>query len=109
MPLGAPVARIDAQPEPVPPSIVMAFTIVTVPYPAGSSASISPPSAVLEIAPAKVLHGAVRLQGLRSSPTPETQVRVACACNVAAPKTSAAQTNAIWKRDLFICLVFGWG
>ena len=34
---------------------------------------------VLEMAPAKVLHGAVRLQGLASSPTPDTQVRVACA------------------------------
>jgi hypothetical protein len=33
----------------------------------------------LEIAPAKVLHGAVREQGFTSSPTPETQVRVACA------------------------------
>jgi hypothetical protein len=33
----------------------------------------------LEIAPAKVLQGAVRLQGLTSSPTPETQVRVAWA------------------------------
>jgi hypothetical protein len=31
------------------------------------------------MAPAKVLHGAVRLHGLTSSPTPETQVRVACA------------------------------
>jgi hypothetical protein len=40
---------------------------------------ISPPSAVLEIAPAKVLHGAVRLQGLASSPTPETHVLVAWA------------------------------
>jgi hypothetical protein len=40
---------------------------------------ISPPAAVFEIAPAKVLHGAVRLQGLTSSPTPETQVRVAWA------------------------------
>jgi hypothetical protein len=41
--------------------------------------SISPPAAVLDIAPAKVLQGAVRLQGLASSPTPDTQVRVACA------------------------------
>jgi hypothetical protein len=32
------------------------------------------------MAPAKVLQGAVRLQGLTSSPTPETHVRVACAC-----------------------------
>ena len=38
---------------------------------------ISPFAAVLEMAPAKVLHGAVREQGLASSPTPETQVRVA--------------------------------
>src|SRR5215471_2707949 len=39
-----------------------------------------PPGAVFEIAPAKVLHGAVRLHGLASSPTPETHVRVAWAC-----------------------------
>ncbi len=38
-----------------------------------------PPAAVFEIAPAKVLHGAVRLHGLTSSPTPETHVRVAWA------------------------------
>ena len=31
-----------------------------------------PPGAVFEIAPGKVLHGAVRLHGLASSPTPET-------------------------------------
>src|SRR5690348_1594735 len=31
------------------------------------------------MAPANVLHGAVREHGLASSPTPETQVRVACA------------------------------
>src|SRR5947209_88304 len=40
---------------------------------------ISPGFAVFEMAPGKVLHGAVRLHGLASSPTPETQVRVACA------------------------------
>jgi hypothetical protein len=53
----------------------------------------------LEIAPAKVLHGAVRLHGLASSPTPDTQVRVACACaeptdttsNTAIPKALAHQ------------------
>src|SRR3954464_11231586 len=53
--------------------------IVTAPKPPGSRQLISPPAAVLEIAPAKVLHGAVRLHGLTSSPTPETQVRVGCA------------------------------
>src|SRR5204862_1498129 len=60
-------------------AIVIAFVIVTPPKPPGSSQTISPPAAVFEIAPGKVLHGAVRLHGLASSPTPETQVRVACA------------------------------
>src|SRR5690348_16475887 len=59
--------------------MVMAFVIVTAPNPPGSRQLISPAGAVFEIAPAKVLHGAVRLHGLASSPTPETQVRVACA------------------------------
>src|ERR1700709_8856 len=53
------------------------LVMVTVPKPPGSRQLISPWAAVFEIAPAKVLHGAVRLQGLTSSPTPETQVRVA--------------------------------
>jgi len=44
-------------------------------------------AAVFEIAPAKVLQGAVRLQGLASSPTPDTQVRVACAFASDADKT----------------------
>src|ERR1044072_4354855 len=70
-------ARIDAN-VPV-PSSVLDFAIVTAPKPPGSSASISPQGAVLEMAPAQVLHGAVRLQGLASSPTPDTQVREACA------------------------------
>src|SRR6516162_8978719 len=64
---------------PPPPSIVSDFVMVSVPKPPGSRASISPPGAVFEIAPANVLQGAVRLQGLTSSPTPETQVRLACA------------------------------
>jgi hypothetical protein len=53
--------------------------MVTAPKPPGSRQLISPSGAVFEIAPAKVLHGAVRLHGLTSSPTPETQVRVAAA------------------------------
>src|SRR6266498_3336009 len=61
-------------------SIWIAFVIVTAPNPPGSRQLMMPGLAVLEIAPAKVLHGAVRLQGLTSSPTPETHVRVACAC-----------------------------
>src|SRR5437879_9993406 len=60
-------------------SMLMDLVMVTAPNPPGSRQLISPPAAVFEIAPANVLHGAVRLQGLASSPTPETQVRVAWA------------------------------
>src|SRR5579864_5756144 len=74
-----PLTRTEAT-WPPPPSMVIALVMVTAPNPPGSKASISPPAAVLEIAPAKVLHGAVRLQGFASSPTPETQVRLAWAC-----------------------------
>src|SRR5438046_1808948 len=73
-----PDPRIEAS-VPV-PSRVIDLVIVTAPKPPGSSASISPQLAVLEMAPAQVLQGAVRLHGLTSSPTPDTQVRVACAC-----------------------------
>ena len=59
------------------PLIVIDFVIVTTPNPPGSSTEISPPAAVFEMAPANVLHGAVRLHGLTSSPTPDTHVRVA--------------------------------
>src|SRR5204862_6162223 len=55
-------------------AIVIAFVIVTAPTPPGSRQLISPPAAVFEIAPAKVLHGAVRLHGSAALPTPETQV-----------------------------------
>ena len=72
-----PELRIEAS-VPV-PSIVIDVVIVTVPKPPGSRTEISPPAAVLEIAPPNVLHGAVRLQGFASSPTPDTQVRVAWA------------------------------
>ena len=65
---------------PPPPSMVIALVIVSTPKPAGSNASISPPAAVFEMAPANVLQDAVRLQGLESSPTPKTQVRLAWAC-----------------------------
>src|SRR5260370_15529136 len=80
-----PATRTEATCPP-PPSSVIDFVIVTAPKPPGSSASISPPPAVFEIAPPKVLHGAVRLQGLASSPTPDTHVRLAWACS--APVTA---------------------
>src|SRR5215831_16214902 len=71
-----PAARIEPT-SPAPQSIVIDFVIVMAPNPPGSRQSISPPGAVLEIAPAKVLHGATRLQGFASSPTPDTEVREA--------------------------------
>src|SRR5689334_12411030 len=53
-------ARIEAN-VPVPSSVID-LVIVTAPKPPGSRASISPQAAVLEMAPAQVLQGAVRLQ-----------------------------------------------
>ena len=95
-------ARIPAK---VPsPLIVIAFVMVTAPKPPGSSTEISPQGAVFDIAPAKVLHGAVRLHGLASSPTPDTHVLVACACatdEIARLKTAIAKIlNA--KRNFLI-------
>ena len=76
MPL-VPALRIDAKTSWQ--SMVMDLVMVTAPKPPGSRQLISPLTAVLEMAPAKVLQGAVRLQGLASLPTPDTQVRDAWA------------------------------
>src|SRR5262249_40662596 len=84
-------------------SIEMDLVIVTAPNPPGSSTSISPPVAVFEIAPAKVLHGAVRLQGLASSPTPDTQVLVACAC---ATEKAASSTAIAARLQTITLLIF---
>src|SRR3954451_4165665 len=70
-----PAARIDPN-VPV-QSIVMDLVIVRLPKPPESAQLISPLVSVTAIAAAKVLHGEARLQGFRSSPVPETQVRVA--------------------------------
>src|SRR5215216_6858093 len=65
------VLPANSTPPATPPqSIVRDLVMVTAPNPPGSRQSISPPAAVLEIAPAKVLHGAVREQGFASFPTP---------------------------------------
>src|SRR5262249_34787974 len=74
-----PDTRTPASPT---PSLIMliALVMVTAPKPPGSSTLISPPAAVFEIAPGKLLQGAVRLHGLASSPTPYSHVRVAWAC-----------------------------
>src|SRR6516162_3393742 len=85
---------------PPPPSIVILLVMVSAPKPPGSRASISPPGAVFEIAPAKVLHGAVRLHGLASSPTPDTHVRVACACASEAKNTQTANTAKALRASL---------
>src|SRR5687768_10751063 len=88
----APATR--ALPSTAPPSMVIDLVMVRPPKPPGSSTEMMPPVAVLEMAPAKVLHGAVRLHGLASSPTPDTQVRVACACAaVAETRIRSTQDN----------------
>src|SRR5215469_12342178 len=110
IPLTPPVARVEATCPP-PPSSVRDLVMVSAPNPPGSRASISPPLAVLDIAPAQVLHGAVRLHGLASSPTPETQVRVACACAgaIAKPTTNSAPGNAGSRIALFMRNALGVG
>jgi len=61
------------------------------------------PEAVFEMAPAKVLHGAVRLHGLASSPTPDTHVRFcACAVDEAAIRHSVATHTIVVER---ICII----
>src|SRR5207237_1105726 len=77
----------------------------------------SPLMKVFEIAPAKVLHGAVRLQGLTSSPTPDTHVRVACAwakdakanVKIAIANTLRVNRNLfIWSLLFLSVEVLGW-
>src|SRR5437016_1372621 len=104
MPL-VPLTRTEATCPP-PPSMVMALVIVTAPYPAGSSASISPPAAVLEMAPAKVLQGAVRLHGLASSPTPDTQVRDACAFMITDASKKIPRTISFLIDFLLVNVIF---
>jgi hypothetical protein len=65
---------------------------------------ISPAADVFEIAPAKVLHGAVRLHGLASSPTPDIQVRVACAL---AGMANSARQNALTSANNTDDFIFG--
>jgi hypothetical protein len=49
------------------------------------------------MAPAKVLQGAVRLQGLASSPTPDTQVRDAWALAIEVTVSTKAATAKMFK------------
>jgi hypothetical protein len=62
------------------------------------------------MAPANVLHGAVRLQGLASSPTPDTQVRLACAkakllVNTNSPRAIEQIFNVFIELSLFVSLL----
>src|ERR1700761_1972220 len=75
-------------------TIAIDLVIVNWPKPAESRQLISPPAAVLGSAPAKVLHGAVRLHGAVSSPMPDTQVRKACAEAETWPNIPAANNAA---------------
>src|ERR1044071_6211028 len=99
-----PLARIEPKPAPFVPSMVMFFVMVMAPNPPGSSASISPPAAVFEMAPAKVLQGAVRLQGLTSSPTPETHVLVAWACATAERAKMMVRSAKIFRGVLLLII-----
>src|SRR5262245_34535815 len=101
MPLDPPVARTPAVPVEG-QLIVSDLVIVTAPKPPGSRQLISPPVAVFEMAPAKVWQGAVRLHGLASLPTPETQVRVACA---AAGSTCRGANRGIAKMESRLCFM----
>lgn len=98
-----PDARIDAKDPP--PSIVIDLVIVTAPKPPASRTLISPPSAVFEMAPANVLHGAVRLHGLASSPTPDTQVRVACACAEETQLHSTTNPTTVPIKCLMVIMI----
>ena len=69
--------------------------------------SISPPAAVFEWAPEKVLHGAVRLHGLASFPVPDTHVRVCACAAVASVRTHTAAAPMLQaKRVCIIALSF---
>src|SRR5262245_37016495 len=77
------------------PLMVITLVIVTAPKPPGSRTEISPQGAVFEIAPANVLHGAVRLHGFASSPTPNTHVLIAYAL---ATEPQAVQTASTARK-----------
>src|SRR5687768_5931578 len=77
------------------PSMVIDLPIVIPPKPPGSSTLVSPARFVLRMAPAKVLHGWVRLQEFMSSPTPDTQVRLACAAAIKGNDIMATRTNRV--------------
>ncbi len=83
------------------PSIRIDLVIVTGPKLPTSRTEISPPAAVFEIAPANVWQGAVREQGFASSPTPETQVRVAWAAAGSANRVQRSASRRLVIEGIF--------
>src|SRR5262249_22812963 len=81
-------------------STVIDLVMVSAPRPPGSRQLISPLTWVFEIAPAKVLQGAVRLHGLASSPTPDTQVRAAWARAGAVPSSASDAAASASIREV---------
>src|SRR5882762_11670267 len=87
-------------------SMVIDLVMVTTPKPPGSRQLISPLTAVFEMAPANVLHGAVRLHGLASSPTPDTHVRDAWALATEVnANIKSAPPNMVKRNRKFFMIV----
>src|SRR5260370_10175029 len=95
-----PVATIPANDSP--PFMVRDLSIITTPKPPASRTSISPPGLVVVRGTAKVLHGLVRLQGLASSPTAETQVRFTVA--LIAQRGARKNPNKATHLGIHFCL-----
>src|ERR1043165_9108931 len=85
-------------------SMVIDLVMVTVPKAPESRQSISPLREVFEIAPAKVLQGAVRLHGLRSSPTPETHVRDCACASVERARMKIEQVRSLIVMDILFII-----
>jgi hypothetical protein len=69
---------------------------------------MSPPAAVLLMAPAKVLHGAVRLQELASCPTPDTHVRVGWAWPGIGSDSRTRRQQSTGRKRRMRGLQIGW-
>ena len=73
--------------------------------PPGSRQVISPPAAVLAIAPASGLHGCLRQHGLASSPKPETPLRAAWAIVPGTRVATSTRANSSMVPPMSLVLV----
>src|SRR6266568_3481541 len=87
----APLVVVRMPAVPASQEMVSDMKMATLPKSPASRQLISPPGLVLAMAPWKVRHGAVRLQGLALSPVPDTQVRADWACAGAAARNASAR------------------